>query len=517
MIFVVDNASAFVVGSVPAKDAKDIFSPVAYNVLLGTTTTTSLMMGRECGALPTDGCVVTGNTTFQPGVFDLPNGIRIEASNLTLDCNGALFEGQDYYYTAISLYVQEGVTIKNCEFYNYYSPLRLNSASNLRIVNNQFRSDPWIGGTAIDIYSVSASSFEQNSISSGRSRSVGFWGNSHSNFFYQNYFGDYFGYYVYNASYNVYEENTFFGYYSFQPEGDYNAIINNDFFVPMTFTGNFQNITGNQFFEYVSDIGFGSYIYDNDLYDSLFEDRYEEKIYCYDGKENRYHGFSGPDCNSDYYPDLSGINATYITSISARVVWDTDRYSTSTVYYATNPSDLNQSVSDSLYVTSHKIDLRNLTGDTTYYFKVSSCTILECSNSSLMNFTTPVYPYCDDGTPFGRCTANPPFYCDEGEGEIVSRCDLCGCNDGGSCQYGGPLNGTCVSVNYGYLARVCGDGTLYGNCSATKPLFCDDGELIPKCQQCGCPKDDVCRESGKGAGSCLEVNYGYAYLPSDSE
>jgi hypothetical protein len=35
--------------------------------------------------------------------------------------------------------------------------------------------------------------------------------------------------------------------------------------------------------------------------------------------------------------------------------------------------------------------------------------------------------------------------------------------------------------------RICGDGTLYDNCSITKPYFCSDGRLIELVSVCGCP------------------------------
>lgn len=36
--------------------------------------------------------------------------------------------------------------------------------------------------------------------------------------------------------------------------------------------------------------------------------------------------------------------------------------------------------------------------------------------------------------------------------------------------------------------KKCEDGTLYGKCSAKKPLFCENGTLIAKASVCGCPE-----------------------------
>ena len=42
----------------------------------------------------------------------------------------------------------------------------------------------------------------------------------------------------------------------------------------------------------------------------------------------------------------------------------------------------------------------------------------------------------------------------------------------------------------------CGDGTPYGQCSATKPKYCNSGTLIDKCSQCGCSGTDQCQPDG---------------------
>lgn len=37
---------------------------------------------------------------------------------------------------------------------------------------------------------------------------------------------------------------------------------------------------------------------------------------------------------------------------------------------------------------------------------------------------------------------------------------------------------------------VCGDGTFYGTCSLDKPYYCDEGVLVEKASVCGCPVSD---------------------------
>ncbi|MFH1597549.1 MAG: C1 family peptidase [Patescibacteria group bacterium] len=44
---------------------------------------------------------------------------------------------------------------------------------------------------------------------------------------------------------------------------------------------------------------------------------------------------------------------------------------------------------------------------------------------------------------------------------------------------------------------ACEDGTLYGQCSTGKPLFCENGELFHDCEECGCPTlYGVCQSDG---------------------
>jgi hypothetical protein len=48
------------------------------------------------------------------------------------------------------------------------------------------------------------------------------------------------------------------------------------------------------------------------------------------------------------------------------------------------------------------------------------------------------------------------------------------------------------------VPQTCNDGTLYGSCSTNKPLFCDNGNLVNDCQNCGCSSGLFCQ----GDGSC---------------
>jgi hypothetical protein len=167
---------------------------------------------------------------------------------------------------------------------------------------------------------------------------------------------------------------------------------------------------------------------------------------------------------------------------------------------------------------------------------------------------------CSDGTLVGRCSITKPKYCDGSE-TLIDDCQTCGCpisyncqddgmcvgeiictdSDGGLNYYiqgtasVGPVsatdicisqilkesactideegfhqiyvkdyncpfgckNGACVREGEGI---TCLDGTLIGQCSTTKPKYCDGSEtLIDDCQACGCPFGYECQTSGSCA------------------
>ena len=45
--------------------------------------------------VPADGMTIERDTTFAPGTYFLPNGVKITADNITLDGNGAVLIGVD--------------------------------------------------------------------------------------------------------------------------------------------------------------------------------------------------------------------------------------------------------------------------------------------------------------------------------------------------------------------------------------------------------------------------------------
>jgi len=96
---------------------------------------------------------------------------------------------------------------------------------------------------------------------------------------------------------------------------------------------------------------------------------------------------------------------------------------------------------------------------------------------------------CPDGTLSGICSSTKPKYCDNGN--LVDRCNICNCPTGYQCQ---------SDYSCG-LMPVCSDGTSYEQCSSTKPKYCSSGTLINKCSQCLC-SSGTCQPDG----TCGTVN-----------
>ena len=68
----------------------------------------------------------------------------------------------------------------------------------------------------------------------------------------------------------------------------------------------------------------------------------------------------------------AGPTITYVDDQFAVVAWTTDVAGESRVFYGTDPNDLNQVAESMKATTAHRVDLRGLKPDTTYYFQLDS-------------------------------------------------------------------------------------------------------------------------------------------------
>lgn len=92
----------------------------------------------ECGPVPSDGCLVTQDTTFVFEEYFLPHGISV-GSGVSLDCNNATLDGGNSLYNGISLIRAENTKIENCFVENYErGNLFLWMSENIEIFNGSF-------------------------------------------------------------------------------------------------------------------------------------------------------------------------------------------------------------------------------------------------------------------------------------------------------------------------------------------------------------------------------------------
>jgi parallel beta-helix repeat protein len=108
-----------------------------------------LLLGTKPGTPITDGMVITENTTLQPGVHYLPNGIKIAAPGITLDGNGATIIGRNREGRGIIVDGQDGVTIKNLRVRDYYHGVYASRCKQLTINDCQITSTAELGSNTV--------------------------------------------------------------------------------------------------------------------------------------------------------------------------------------------------------------------------------------------------------------------------------------------------------------------------------------------------------------------------------
>ncbi|MBI5697588.1 MAG: fibronectin type III domain-containing protein [Thaumarchaeota archaeon] len=180
-------------------------------------------------------------------------------------------------------------------------------------------------------------------------------------------------------------------------------------------------------------------------------------------------------------PLISNVRNSTITNQSAIILWSTDEASTSVVYYGTT-SSLGMQKSNANLIISHNIQLTGLTPTTLYYYKVSSCDAAgNCANSSLQNFTTTVTTQaCSDGTLYGQCSATKPKYCQNGS--LVDKCSACSCSTGQNCN---ATSQACYTPTCVPAAEICGNG-VDEDCNGAdlQCPTCSQGIITARCN-CG--------------------------------
>ena len=91
--------------------------------------------------IPTDGMVITEDTTFQTGTYNLPNGITIAASNITLDGSDAVLIGSGGNY-GLTCENRDNVTVLNLRIKNYDHDFHFYNCDDLTVRDCVARDTP---------------------------------------------------------------------------------------------------------------------------------------------------------------------------------------------------------------------------------------------------------------------------------------------------------------------------------------------------------------------------------------
>jgi len=168
-------------------------------------------------------------------------------------------------------------------------------------------------------------------------------------------------------------------------------------------------------------------------------------------------------------PSSNQVNLTWTDNSSDETGFKIERGVSS------NPSAWSQIMT----VASNVIDYSDtgLMANTTYSYRIRAYNATGDSNYSSIAVITTSSSTCSDGTIYNGCSTNKPYYCDNGS--LVPKASQCQCPVGYVA-----LGENCVRSS---PSNTCSDGTIYNECSSNKPFFCNNGQLVEKASQCGCP------------------------------
>ncbi len=102
--------------------------------------------------VPTDGMVISEDTTLSPGVYVLPHGLTLAADHVTVDGQGALIVGQDQRGIGIHADGRQGVVIRGLSLAGYYHGIRLDHCQDTTIDGVTVRDTAEIPGIDTFLY-----------------------------------------------------------------------------------------------------------------------------------------------------------------------------------------------------------------------------------------------------------------------------------------------------------------------------------------------------------------------------
>jgi parallel beta-helix repeat protein len=93
--------------------------------------------------IPSDGMVITEDTTFVTGTYSLPSGVSIGAPGVTLDLNGAVLLGTNFQNFGVTCIGFDNVTVTGGSAHGYYYGLRVETSDSFAVTNCDL-SDNWV-------------------------------------------------------------------------------------------------------------------------------------------------------------------------------------------------------------------------------------------------------------------------------------------------------------------------------------------------------------------------------------
>jgi len=111
--------------------------------------------------IPTDGMIIHQDTVLDPGVYFLPNGISIEADDVTLDGSGATLIGLNRAGIGLKLQGRVNVRVKNLKMRDYYHAIHASQCRQLTISQCQATSSAEVPANTIflDIWLTAAQAY----------------------------------------------------------------------------------------------------------------------------------------------------------------------------------------------------------------------------------------------------------------------------------------------------------------------------------------------------------------------
>lgn len=409
--------------------------------------------------------------------------ISIGSDDVILDCAGYSIIGDNNPLSGEIGILNKGydnVTIKNCEFHGFSTAISMKGSFNNPVVqniieNNNFQTfvNSSIANHSVNFHYVTNSTFSTNDmLRSGFALNMT--DSSGNSIIYNTIFNNSYGIFLERSdnntiSHNNISMNGFYGILGWQGS-DKNHIINN------TIAKNMIN---------------GLTLSENDLLGTsgVIQPCQYNLIESNEIQDNTGHGIYLRGCNN------TSVVKNHISFSSDNGI---DIYMSYNNLIADN-SLLNNSVYGIEYhLSTSTISDNTICGNniSDFYIDSISYNIGEnniCDNNDgwndtgFVNCTTSCYlgPKCSDNTPWEHCSTTKPLFCDSGE--LTYDCTICGCSEGRICS---SETGGCETPET--VLDECQDGTLYGECSVNKPLFCDYGILVYDCGVCGCSDSYEC-------------------------